>query len=157
MPVREIFDNQAMALWLYDTEDYEGRENGEDEANQATVTEDDTKGQSKVYPNMEDDAKSIPAIFNTKNDTKSVPASFDDSELVSMLMDPNMTLSKGQHFYNLAEMANMRGIPYQKGSSLLTHVPMGTSPVANLTIPVATQLIGKTGATCSETVKHDLT
>ena len=36
---REIFDDQAMALWLYDLKDDESKENGEkDEANQAMVT-----------------------------------------------------------------------------------------------------------------------
>ncbi len=50
----------------------------------------------KVNSKVEDDAKSIP-------------------HTVSMPMDPNVTLSKGQHSYNLAKMANMKGIPYQKG------------------------------------------
>ena len=36
---REIFNDQAMALWLYDPEDDESRENGEeDEVNRALVT-----------------------------------------------------------------------------------------------------------------------
>ena len=194
LPIRQ--SPLQMALWLYDPEDNESRENGEeDKANRAMVTvknavedlepphtssdqsrgegegegvswvnprkhpapatKDDSEGRRKVYSNMEDDTKSILTIFDAKDNAKSVPAFFDDSELVSTPTDPNVTLSKGQCSYNLAEMVNTRGIPYQEGNSPPTHVPMGTSPVATLTIPVATQLIGKMGVTLSEAVKRD--
>jgi hypothetical protein len=108
-------EDQVMALWLYDAEDNESRENGEeDEVNQVTVsvknavedlepphtssdqsrgakggegvswvnprkhpvpaTKANSEGRHKVYPNMEDDTKSILTIFNAKDDAKSVPA-----------------------------------------------------------------------------------
>jgi hypothetical protein len=181
---RDAEEDQAMALWLYDPEDDENGENGEeDEVNQVSVTvknvvEDlepphmssdksrgegeggvswvnsrkhlammnEAKGRCKVNPKpaerrkvnseMEDDAKSIP-------------------HTVSMPTDPNVTLSKGQHSYNLAEMANTGGIPYFEANGSPMYVPINTSPTTTVAAPTVTGFLEKPGATLSEAVKHD--
>jgi hypothetical protein len=75
-----------------------------------------------------DDAKSNP---RKADDVKSNPlpqSDFNGAKTISMPMDQNAILLKGQHHHSLAEITQMENLPYQEGISPLMHAPMGTNP-----------------------------
>ena len=94
------------------------------------ITMNEVKGQRKVNPEVEDDAKSIPH-------TESMPT------------DPNTRVSNPPA---IAEIVKTRGIPYHKTPS---HTPMGTSPTTTVAAPTVTGFLEKPGATLTEAVKRD--
>ncbi len=111
-----------MALWLYDAEDdakkdlepshtsldqSKGGEEGEgvswvNPRKHPAPMMNDAKEQHKVNPKSAEQRK---VNSKVKDNAKSIP------HTVSTPTDPNVTLSKGQYSYNLAEMAKTGGIP----------------------------------------------
>ena len=120
--------------------------------------------------------------FDTQPYTNPIPArfSFEGAEPVSTPMDPNVTLSKGQHPSSLSKIAKIKNLPYQEGTGPLMHTPKSDGAFPIVIDAITTQFReepsqnssdqsrggGGTswvnprkhagGATLSDAMKHDL-
>jgi hypothetical protein len=79
---------------------------------------------------------------------------FEDAKPVSMPMDPNVSLSKGQSPSKLADVAKMRNVPYREAVGSLMYASMGTRPDITFAVSTVAQFLDNPGIAHWEAVKR---